>query len=69
MIKIHIEHGPFFMGVVANYPQMTLHKGDLHNVPARDQLALGGMVNTWAHPTPACYDPEAYFWENPEEHT
>jgi ABC-type transport system substrate-binding protein len=69
MIKIHIEHGPFFMGVVANYPQLTLHKAGLRNVPTRNQLALGGMVNTWAHPTPAVYDPEAYFWDDPEAHT
>ncbi|WP_460519623.1 ABC transporter substrate-binding protein [Flindersiella endophytica] len=69
MIKLHIEYGPFFMGVVANYPQLTLHKSEMGNVPARAQLAQGGMVNTWAHPTPACYDPEVYFWDNPEEHT
>ncbi|WP_020579931.1 ABC transporter substrate-binding protein [Actinopolymorpha alba] len=68
MIKIHIEDGPFFMGTVANYPQVTMHKKDLRNVPTRAQLALGGMVNTWAHPTPAVYDPEAYFWTNPSAH-
>ncbi len=69
MIKIHIEHGPFFMGTVANYPQVTLHKQELRNVPTHAQLALGGMVNTWAHPTPAVYDPEAYFWSDPDAHT
>jgi peptide/nickel transport system substrate-binding protein len=68
MIKIHIEEGPFFMGSVANYPQVTMHKRDLRNVPTRSQLALGGMVNTWAHPTPAVYDPEAYFWSDPSAH-
>ena len=68
MIKIHIENGPFFMGTVANYPQVTMHKKDLRNVPTRAQLALGGMVNTWAHPTPAVYDPEAYFWSDPSAH-
>ncbi|MEQ7125901.1 ABC transporter substrate-binding protein [Actinopolymorpha sp. B11F2] len=69
MVRIHIEDGPFFMGTVANYPQVTMRKKELRNVPARDQLALGGMVNTWAHPTPAVYDPEAYYWENPDAHT
>jgi hypothetical protein len=32
-------------------------------------LALGGFVSPWIHPTPAIYDPETYYWENPEEHT
>ena len=68
MIKIHVEHGPFFMGTVANYPQVTMHKKDLQGVPTRAQLALGGMVNTWAHPTPAVYDPEAYFWTDAASH-
>ncbi|GAA4998658.1 ABC transporter substrate-binding protein [Actinopolymorpha pittospori] len=69
MIKVHIEHGPFFMGTVANYPQVTMNKRALRNVPTREQLALGGMVNTWAHPTPAVYDPEAYYWDDPSAHT
>ncbi|MDQ3931123.1 MAG: ABC transporter substrate-binding protein [Chloroflexota bacterium] len=67
MIKIHVSDGPFFMGVVANYPQIVLRRQGLQNVPRREDLALGGMVNTWAHPTPAVYDPEAYFWESPEK--
>ncbi|MFD2081861.1 peptide/nickel transport system substrate-binding protein [Actinopolymorpha cephalotaxi] len=69
MIKIHIQDGPFFMGTVANYPQVTMSKRDLRNVPTREQLAQGGMVNTWAHPTPAVYDPEVYFWDDPAKHT
>ena len=69
MIKIHIEHGPFFMGTVGNTPQLVLAHRDLRNVPTREQLASGGLVNPWQHPTPAVYDPEIYFWENPEEHS
>jgi len=69
MIKIHISDGPFFMGSVANYPQVMIVKKDLRNVPTRDNLQLGGMVNPWIHPTPAVYDPETYFWEKPEDHT
>lgn len=68
MIKIHVEDGPFFQGTVANYPQVIIKKKDLSNVPARRNLAQGGMVNPWIHPTPAVYDPETYFWINPEEH-
>ncbi|WP_020574927.1 ABC transporter substrate-binding protein [Actinopolymorpha alba] len=69
MVKIHIEHGPFFMGSVANTPQLVLAHKDLRNVPRKENLALGGFVNPWQHPTPAVYDPETYFWSNPTEHS
>jgi ABC-type transport system substrate-binding protein len=69
MVKIHVEHGPFFMGTVANTPQLVLAHKDLRNVPRKENLALGGFVNPWQHPSPAVYDPETYFWVNPAEHT
>jgi peptide/nickel transport system substrate-binding protein len=69
IMKIHIQEGPFLMGVVANYPQLVLHHQEMRNVPKREELAQNGWVNTWIHPTPAVYDPEAYYWENPEQHT
>jgi len=68
MIKIHIEEGPFFMGVVANTPRVILAKKELRNVPRKENLALGGFANPWIHPTPAVYDPECYYWENPDAH-
>jgi peptide/nickel transport system substrate-binding protein len=66
--KIHIEDGPFFYGVVANYPRIVLVRDGLRNVPTRENLALGGWVNPWILPSPAVYDPETYFWEKPEDH-
>jgi peptide/nickel transport system substrate-binding protein len=69
MIKIHVSDGPFMMGSVANYPQVMVIKTDLKNVPRKANLAQGGMVNPWIHPTPAVYDPECYFWDNPGEHS
>ncbi len=69
MVKIHVEDGPFFMGAVANFPRMELVKRGLRNVPTRAQTALGGLVNDWHHPTPAAYDPEAWYWEDPAAHT
>ena len=42
MIKIHVSDGPFFMGSVANYPQVIVVKTDLRNVPRKENLALGG---------------------------
>lgn len=69
IFKTHISDGPFFMGCVANYPQVMVVKKDLRNVPRNDNLALGGWVNPWIHPVPAVYDPECYYWENPDEHS
>ncbi|HEU5314837.1 MAG TPA: ABC transporter substrate-binding protein [Chloroflexota bacterium] len=68
MIKIHIQDGPFFSGSVANPPRVVLVKKGLLNVPARTDLALGGFVNPWIHPTPAVYDPETWYWDNPAAH-
>ncbi len=65
MIRIHEEYGPFFMGSVANTPQMELVRLGLGNVPRREDLAQHGFVNDWEYPTPAAYDPEAWYWENP----
>ncbi|HEU4547033.1 MAG TPA: ABC transporter substrate-binding protein, partial [Microlunatus sp.] len=63
--KLHISDGPFFMGCVANYPQVIVAKTDLRNIPRKENLATGGLVNPWGHPTPAVYDPECFYWENP----
>jgi peptide/nickel transport system substrate-binding protein len=71
MIKIHVDQGPFFMGTVANYPRIILVKEGLMNVPTHDDLTkwgLGGFVNPWIHPTPAVYDPETWFFDNPDAH-
>ena len=51
--KLHISDGPFFMGCVANYPQVIVAKTGLGNVPRKENLATGGLVNPWGHPTPA----------------
>ncbi len=69
IMKVHIGYGPFFMGVVANYPQLELVHEDMRNVPTREQLPQHGYVNTWVFPCPGAYDPEAYYWVNPEEHS
>jgi peptide/nickel transport system substrate-binding protein len=68
MIKIHIEYGPYLLGVCANTPYIVLVHEDMRNVPARENLALGGFAAPWIHPTPAVYDPETWYWANPEEH-
>lgn len=69
MFKVHIKYGPFFQGTVENYPQIELIRQGLMNVPRRNDLTLHGFTNPWHHPTPAVYDPESWFWDNPEEHS
>ncbi|GAA4980675.1 hypothetical protein [Actinopolymorpha pittospori] len=69
LTKVHIEFGPFFHGSVANTPTLTVAHKDLRNVPVRENLAMGGFSQPWIHPTPAVYDPETYFWANPDRHT
>lgn len=72
MIKVHIDEGPFFTGTIANPPRIILVKKGLMNVPTRDDLlkeGLGGFVNPWIIPSPAVYDPETWYWDNPDAHT
>ncbi len=71
MIRIHIEEGPFFSGTIANPPRIILVKKGLMNVPTRDDLlaeGLGGFVNPWIIPSPAVYDPETWYWDDPSAH-
>jgi peptide/nickel transport system substrate-binding protein len=71
MVKIHIESGPFMIGVVADVPTVVLCKADLKNVPTDAELklyALGGFTGPWIIPTPGTYDPETWYFENPEAH-
>ncbi len=73
IIKIHITNGPFFVGTVANTPMIVLVKNGLMNVPTKDDLGdkngyQGGFTGPWIIPSPAVYDPETYFWDNPDQH-
>lgn len=64
IVKVHVDEGPFFMGVVANYPQIEIAGQGFRNTPKREDLAQNGFVNGWEHPTPAVYDPETWFKES-----
>ncbi|HEX2856289.1 MAG TPA: ABC transporter substrate-binding protein [Propionibacteriaceae bacterium] len=68
MMQIHVDEGPFFMGSTANFQNVITKNRDLANVPQAGNLALGGITNPWMTPTPAMYDPECWFWTNPEKH-
>jgi peptide/nickel transport system substrate-binding protein len=69
IVKIHVQDGPFFTGTVANAPTVITVKNGLLNVPKRDDLALHGFTGPWIHPTPAVYDPETWYWDNPAAHS
>jgi peptide/nickel transport system substrate-binding protein len=68
MIKVHVNYGPFFMGCVANMPRLLLVHKDMRNVPTRDDLATGGFGNPWIIPHPSVWNPEIFYWDNPEAH-
>jgi peptide/nickel transport system substrate-binding protein len=68
MIKVHVDNGPFFMGCVANMPRLLLVHKEMRNVPTRDELATGGFGNPWIIPHPAVWNPEIFYWDNPEAH-
>jgi peptide/nickel transport system substrate-binding protein len=74
IIKIHQTSGPFFSGTVANTPTLILVKEGLKNVPSRADLGpkngyQNGFTGPWIIPSPAVYDPETYYWDNPSQHT
>lgn len=69
IIKIHIKDGPFFTGYVANGADIMVVKKGLKNVPRKENLAQGGLVNPWTHPVPGAYDTETWFWEDPKDHS
>jgi peptide/nickel transport system substrate-binding protein len=69
MMKIHVKEGPFFMGCVADFPNVVVTKTALRNVPTHENLATGGITNPWQVPCPAIYDPESFYWDSPDQHS
>lgn len=61
MIRIHIEHGPFFLGTVFDPPSPTLVKSYFKNVPHMEDIVGGGFVGGWITPTPAMHNPAQFF--------
>ncbi len=60
-VRIHKEEGPFFIGTVGNYPRIVVVSNKMHNVPDREDLALGGWVNPYIVPYPAITNPAQYW--------
>jgi peptide/nickel transport system substrate-binding protein len=60
MVRIHKDDGPFYIGTVANKPQIYIVGKTLMNVPTKEELRLGGFVNPWILPSPALTNTETY---------
>jgi peptide/nickel transport system substrate-binding protein len=60
IIRLHVEKGPFLIGTVANYPRVITVSSKLVNVPTREQMPSGGLINSWTIPAPAIYYPETW---------
>lgn len=61
MVRIHIDEGPFFIGTVADLPQIVVRSNAMRNVPYPEDLAQGGFVNPFIMSYPAIVNP-AQFW-------
>ena len=59
ILDIH-KSNVFYLGTVGNYPRIEIVNKNLHNVPTREQLALGGIINPWIIPYPAIANPETW---------
>jgi peptide/nickel transport system substrate-binding protein len=64
MMKVHLEEGPFWLGVVADLPRIVVAKNGLKNVPNHEEIPLGGWLGPWvvAQPGAITY-PEQYYFE------
>jgi peptide/nickel transport system substrate-binding protein len=64
IIQIHIDDGPFLLGGVADPPNIVIVGAQVHNVPDRDQIPLGGWLGPWVIGMPGAITyPEVYYIE------
>lgn len=57
-VKIHVNEGPFFLGVVNDIPNLVVKRPNLMNVP---DFAFTG---SWAQGAPGCTNPPTYFYQS-----
>ena len=65
IIRIHLEEGPFLLGMIADLPRIVIVGNKLENVPTHEEIPLGGWLGPWvvAEPGSVTY-PEQYFLES-----
>jgi len=65
MVRIHIDEGPFLMGIIADIPRIVIVGNNLMNVPTDEEMPLGGWLGPWVVAQPgACTYPEQYYLES-----
>lgn len=45
--QVHIDHGPFVIGTVANAPTLFSYLDTVGNIPTKEQLGTGGFTGPW----------------------
>jgi peptide/nickel transport system substrate-binding protein len=65
IVRVHIEEGPFLIGMIADIPRIVIVGNKLHNVPTHEEIPLGGWMGPWvvAQPGAITY-PEQYYLES-----
>jgi peptide/nickel transport system substrate-binding protein len=63
MNEVHMMEGPYFLGTVCNTLHPIIVSKKLMNVPTKEQLKLGGFVNSWIVPYPAVTNTETYSYK------
>ncbi len=61
IINIYVEHGPFYIGTVANTPRLVIVSDRMKNVPRGEELRLGGWVNPWVFVQPGMMNPCQFY--------
>ena len=56
-IRIHIEEGPFFIGIAGGFPMPAIANANLRNIPDF------GILGPWAVGAPGNTNPEQYFFQ------
>lgn len=56
-VRVHVEEGPFFLGVVNDIPNLVVARPNLRNIP---DFAFTG---SWAQGAPGCTNPPTYFYK------
>jgi peptide/nickel transport system substrate-binding protein len=64
IIRIHIDEGPFLIGMIADIPRIVIIGNRLKNAPTAEEIPLGGWLGPWvvAQPGAITY-PEQYYLE------
>ena len=64
IFQIHLDEGPFWLGIVADLPRPVIISKKLKNVPGRDEIPFGGWLGPWGVGQPGAITyPEQYFFD------